>query len=180
MLSAIDFTTLTCTGSYVFVAILSGCRRGFESISKPMAELPSQEAAAEEGENGSTPCLTNGYDPQLARGGNNGGCNGSSVEARAHERLPLVRQGLGSPNGERELKGGELCSVHGGAGKTARSGEGGAVEGEGIDAYGGESGGGGSRMAFLTQCLSPIKLFSEKRVRTFLFLYAFVSVRRAR
>lgn len=157
--------------------------------------MHSQKAAVDKGESSTTTFFDNGYNPQLASGGrdeatvgsgsknaretvgNNGGCNGSSVHARAGERLPLVQQRLRSASETRELEGGDSRSVNDGAGGYARSPGGGNGEGKGVDAGGGESRGGGESMAFWRGFLLPMKLLEEKRVRHVMFLYALVSVR---
>lgn len=148
---------------------MSGCRRGFEPIPTPKADLAIQEVAADKGGSSSATCVNNGYDPQLASGGNNDGCNGNNVQVVPDERLPLVWQ----RSGARKLEGGEFRSAHDGPGGNAES----IGEGEGADAGGGEIRGRGSRRAFLTECLLPMKLLKKKRVRTAMLVYVLVSVR---
>lgn len=151
------------------VTTLSGCRCGFEHILTPKADHGIEEVPADKGGSSSVTCVYNGYDPQLASGGNNDGCNGNSVQVVPDERLPLVWQ----RSGARKLEGGELRSAHDGAGGNAKS-----IGGrEGADAGGGEIRGGGGRRAFLTECLLPMKLLKQKRVRTAMLVYVLVSVR---
>lgn len=166
------FVMSTYTESYVFAVTLSGCRHDFKRISTPKAELHSQDTATTKERSTSTTCLDHGYDPQIANGGNHGGSDGSSVQERADERLPLVQQQL------LVLESGELRSTHGGSGgKTPSEGEG-IAEGEGFDACGGESLQGGGGMPFWTGCLRPLKLLKEERVGTPIFVYVLISVRR--
>ncbi|CAM9442411.1 unnamed protein product, partial [Laminaria digitata] len=49
-------------------------------------------------------------------------------------------------------------------------------EDEGVDAGSGESREGRRRIAFLRECLLPMKLLEEKRVRTVMFVYALFSL----
>lgn len=121
------------------------------------------------------------------RGGKNGclavgiggGGNGSSVHTRVNERLPLVEQRLGSPNGARELQGREVySSMNGSALASARWGGGDIGQGGGSDAGSGENGGEkrSSRNACLREFLLPFTMLEEKRVRTVLFVYVLFSV----
>lgn len=184
------------TGSKFFVVALSGCRRVFEPIPTTEAEIHSQEATADkEGGVEMTP-LDNANDLQFASGGrgratagsggetepvtvgDSEGFKSSNVQARANDRLPLIQQRLRSPSRARELEGAELRSVNDGARRYARSTRDSTGEGEGVDAGSGESREGGRRIAFLRECLLPMKLLEEKRVRTVMFVYALFSVRR--
>lgn len=186
------------------------CRRGFEPIPTPKAELLRQEAVAGEGEGVQTTRLEIAYDPQLANGGGEGVISGSggepgretvgngrggngtrSVRAGAEERLPLVRQPLGPASKAREMEGGGLHSVYNGVRGDTRPGAGGGgggVEGDGKYAGGGGGGAGGGgesrgearRAAFLREVLLPLKLLESERVRTVMFAYIVFSVRRGR
>ena len=192
---------------YFCVATLSGCRHGFEPLPTSEAELHSQEATADEGGGVEVPNLDNAYVPEVAkvdrvrshsgggRGGatpgsvdkggcetvSNGRCNGSSAQARAEERLPLARRRSRSSSGAQDLEAGELhSSVHGRAYGSSRSGGGGIRQSGDFDTVVGESRGGGRgrKNACLRECLLPVKLLEEKRVRTILFVYVLFSVRR--
>lgn len=200
----VRYICLMYTASAIFN--LSGCRRGFEPLPTSEAELHSQEAAADEGGRVEMPNLDNAYDPELAnvdrvrlhsgggRGGatpgstdkggyeivNNGGCNGSFAQARAEEQLPLARRRSRSSSGAQDLEAGELhSSVHGRAYGSSRLEGAGVRQGGGFDAVGGESRGGGRRRKnpCLRECLLPVKLLEDKRVRTILFVYVLFSVR---
>ena len=126
---------------------------------------------------GSTP--GSACNSELETVGNNT-CNGNSAQARAEERLPLARRRSRSSSGAQDLEGGELLSsAHGGAHGNARSASDGIRQGGGVDAGGGESQGEARwrQNACLRECLLPIKLLEEKRVRTVLFVYVLFSVR---
>lgn len=162
----------------------------FKSILPLEAEFHSQEAAADERGGVGTTNLHKCYDPQLAIGGGvratagSGGKHGclivgdkGSVQARLDDRLPLVEQHPSSPTEARELEGGALLNVHGGARGNAQSGGDRIEEGEAVDPGGGEGQRQRRRIAFLRECLPPMKLLEQKRVRTVVFVYVLFSVR---
>lgn len=172
--------------------MLSGRRRGLETVSTPAAKLHIQEKAGGERVDVIPTSLDNGYDPQLASAGgagtmaknggltngNNGGSNGGRVRARVDERLPLVEQRLGSTSGAQDLEEGTLLSARNGARGNARSGGGGIEDGEGVDSGGGDNSGGWMKIDVLHEILVPMKLLEQKQVRTALFVYVLFSVRK--
>lgn len=137
-------------------------------------ELRSVEAPVDEcGEVGMTH-LENTYNIQRASGekggervgsgsttehvtvGGNSGYSRNNVQARADERLPFVQQRSRSPSGGLGLNVGELRSVQTGIDKRR---------------------GGGRSNAMLRECLLPMKLLEEQRVRTVMFVNVLFSVR---
>lgn len=176
---AANHGTSTMSGNSNYVATLSGRRSNLEPILTPKTELRKQEAATDQGNSNRTACLDNVYDPQFASGGNNGRCGGSSIKERADEQLPLVSQRLRSPSGARLPEEGKLHGIHDGADGDARSAGGAIGEDEGFDAGDGESREGGRGTTLLTGCLLPMKILKDERVRTPLFVYVLISVRKA-
>lgn len=178
---------------------LSGCRPGFKAIPTPEAEFNNHAEAAHAKGDVRAISLDSGYDPQLTSGrgarttagsgsGGKPGCLAAgtnrrsdicSTQARVEEQLPLVEQRPRSPSVARKLEGEHLLSILDGAHRSTSSGVSGIEEDEGVDGGGFESRRGWGRIGFLQECLLPMKLLEQRRVRSILFVYVLFSVSRA-
>eukprot|EP00904_Undaria_pinnatifida_P006139 jgi/Undpi1/2655/HiC_scaffold_13.g06033.m1 len=173
----------------------SGDRPGFKAIPTPEAEFNNHAEAAHAKGDVRAISLDSGYDPQLTSGrgarttagsgsGGKPGCLAAgtnrrsdicSTQARVEEQLPLVEQRPRSPSVARKLEGEHLLSILDGAHRSTSSGVSGIEEDEGVDGGGFESRRGWWRIGFLQECLLPMKLLEQRRVRSILFVYVLFS-----